>query len=71
MYATIPLENIATAIALMTIRALSFHIIDTTNQPPTPRNCNIIFQGYRLFVVAIIPKIRMIDDTHFNHHERE
>jgi len=66
MYATIPLANIATAIALMTIRALSFQIIATTNQPPTPRNWNIIFQGYRLFVVAIIPKIRMIDDTHFH-----
>tara|TARA_B100002019_G_C20818669_1_gene379484 strand:+ start:248 stop:484 length:237 start_codon:yes stop_codon:yes gene_type:complete len=69
-YATIPFAKIATATALTTIRARSFQIIATHSQPPRPINCKNIFHGYRLFVVAIMAKIRTIDDTHFNHHEK-
>jgi hypothetical protein len=65
-----PFIKMATATALTTIRARSFQIIDTQSQPEIPMNCKNIFHGYRLFVVAIIAKIRTIDAAHFNHHEK-
>jgi hypothetical protein len=60
--------NIATATAFTTINARSFHLIETHNQPAHPRNCRNIFQGYKSFVVAIIARTIMIDDTHLTYH---
>jgi len=65
---TIPLIKIAHATAFIIINARSFQTIATHNQPATPTNCNIIFQGYKLFVVAIIAKTSTMEDTHLIHH---
>ena len=65
---TMPLINIAQATAFITISALSFHTIETHNQPATPRNCKNIFIGYKSFVVAIIANTSIIDAIHFTHH---
>ncbi|SVA90042.1 uncharacterized protein METZ01_LOCUS142896 [marine metagenome] len=65
---TIPLIKIAHATAFIIINARSFQTIATHNQPATPRNWRNIFQGYKLFVVAIIAKTIIMEAIHLIHH---
>ena len=64
----IPLAKMERATLLTTIRARSFHTIDTTSHPIVPRTWRYRLKGNMFCAVNVMATSNIIDDAHLRYH---